>query len=126
HLRPSSFLLRPFPNLRVFHSDDDSLSAPSPQPLAPYAEIFRGRSYLLAELFHGPDDAAELQRLMELSKQTGLPLVAAGDIHYHSPARQPLFEVLTAPRLGTTVDRLAEHRFAHSQRHLRAVAQVPG
>ena len=61
---------------------------------------------------------------MEVSKQTGLPLVAAGDVHYHSPARQPLWEVLTATRLGTTVDRLAEHRFANAQRHLRPREEI--
>src|SRR5436190_1094168 len=105
------------PNLRVFHPDDSRL-------LAPYADIFPGRAYLLAELFYGPDDAAELNRLIVLSKQTGLPLVAAGDVHYHSPARQPLFEVLTATRLGTTVDRLAEHRFANAQRHLRTLDEI--
>ncbi|MCI0359668.1 MAG: hypothetical protein L0211_14420 [Planctomycetaceae bacterium] len=59
-----------------------------------------------------------------MSKQTGLPLVAAGDVHYHSPARQPLHEVLTATRLGTTVDRLAEHRFSNAQRHLRPIDQI--
>src|SRR5439155_22364894 len=92
--------------------------------LAPYADIFAGRAYLLAELFHGPDDAVELERLIELSRQSGLPLVAAGDVHYHSPARQPLFEVVTATRLGTTVDRLAEHRFANAQRHLRPIDEI--
>ncbi len=106
--------------LHLFNPSFDSLAA----SIAPYADIFPGRSYLLAELFHGPDDAAELDRLIELSKQSGLPLVAAGDVHYHSPARQPLFEVLTATRLGTTVDRLAEHRFANAQRHLRSLDEI--
>src|SRR5438876_8349793 len=46
--------------------------------LAPYADIFAGRAYLLAELFHGPDDAVELERLIELSRHSCLPLVAAG------------------------------------------------
>src|SRR5437762_7209630 len=86
--------------------------------------MFPERAYLRAELFHGPDDAAELGRLIELSRQSGLPLVAAGDVHYHSPARQPLFEVLTSTRLGTTIDRLAEHRFANAQRHLRPIDQI--
>jgi error-prone DNA polymerase len=90
----------------------------------PYSEIFPGRCYLLAELFRGPDDAAELERLISLSQQTGLPLVAAGDVHYHSPARQPLHEVLTATRLGTTVDRLFEHRFSNAQRHLRPIDEI--
>src|SRR5262245_43442864 len=42
--------------------------------LARYGKIFPGRAYLLAELFHGPDDPTELARLMELSRQSGLPL----------------------------------------------------
>jgi error-prone DNA polymerase len=89
-----------------------------------YKGIFPGRAYLLAELFLGPDDSAELDRLVALSKQSGLPLVAAGDVHYHSPERQPLWEVLTATRLGTTVDKLAEHRFANAQRHLRPLEEI--
>ena len=87
-------------------------------------EVFRKRLFLLAELFRGPDDAAELERLIALSKAARLPLVAAGDVHYHSPARQPLHEVLTATRLGTTVDRLDEHRFANAQRHLRPLDEI--
>jgi error-prone DNA polymerase len=112
------------PSLHVFDPDDRFSPAPSPQSLAPYADIFPGRSYLLTELFRGPNDAAELERLVALSQQAGLPLVAAGDVHYHTPARQPLFEVLTATRLGTTVDRLGEHRFANAQRHLRPIDEI--
>src|SRR4051812_24258109 len=102
-------------HLHVFFPEACSGTTSDLRSLSYYADIFPGRSYLLAELFHGPDDAAELERLIELSRQSGLPLVAAGDVHYHSPARQPLFEVLTATRLGTTVDRLAEHRFANAE-----------
>jgi len=45
-------------------------------------------------------------------------------VHYHTPARQPLWELLTATRLGTTIDRLAEHRFANAQRHLRPLEEI--
>src|SRR5262245_45341726 len=61
------------PPLRLFRPEDVLPLSPSPQPLAAYADIFPGRTYLLAELFHGPDDAAELERLIALSKQTSLP-----------------------------------------------------
>ncbi|HUE72422.1 MAG TPA: error-prone DNA polymerase [Pirellulaceae bacterium] len=93
-------------------------------PLRAYRDLFGDRGYLLAELFRGPDDASRLQELLTLSRKTGLPLAAAGDVHYHSPARQPLHEVLTATRLGTTVDRLAEQRFSNAQRHLQPVAEI--
>jgi error-prone DNA polymerase len=94
------------------------------QDVHPYRDIFGDRAYLLAELLRGPDDAELLESLIALSKQTRLPLVAAGDVHYHAPARQPLHEVLTATRLGTTVDRLAEQRFANAERHLRPLEEI--
>lgn len=90
----------------------------------PYRDIFQDRAYLFAELLRGPDDAAQLESLLKVSRQSRVPLVAAGDVHYHSPARQPLHEVLTATRLGTTVDRLAEHRFVNAQRHLRPIDEI--
>ena len=97
---------------------------PSPQPLSSYRDIFADRAYLLAELFRGPDDAQRLAELVTLSKKTKLPLVAAGDVHYHSPARQPLHEVLTAVRLGTTVAEIGADRFPNTQRHLRSIAEI--
>ncbi|MGI8978641.1 MAG: error-prone DNA polymerase [Pirellulaceae bacterium] len=98
--------------------------APSPQPLFPYRDIFADRAYLLAELFRGPDDAQRLSELVALSKKTKLPLVAAGDVHYHSPARQPLHEVLTAVRLGKTVAEIGGERFPNAQRHLRSIEEI--
>jgi error-prone DNA polymerase len=112
------------PTFRLFIPPSAESPASTLKPLAPYADIFPGRCYLLAELFRGPDDAAEMQRLLALSKQSGLPLLAAGDVHYHAPARQPLFEVLTATRLGTTVGRLEQNRFANAQRHLRTLDEI--
>ena len=58
---------------------------------------------LLAELHCGPDDEYRLEQLQQLSRSTHLPLVAAGDVYYHVPARQPLQHVLTAIRHGVTV-----------------------
>ncbi len=96
----------------------------SDQNVHAYRDIFGDRGYLLAELLRGPNDAGLLESLVALSKRSRLPLVAAGDVHYHSPARQPLHEVQTATRLGTTVDQLAEHRFANAQRHLRPIEEI--
>ena len=54
--------------------------------LAIFREIFGDRGYLVAEVAHGPDDTAMLARLEQLSRRTRLPLVAAGDVHYHARA----------------------------------------
>jgi len=90
-----------------------------PEPLSRYRDVFPDRCYLLAELHHGPDDRAELDRLIHLSRQSCIPLAAAGDVHYHVPERKTLHDVLTAVRHGTTVDKAREHLFANAQRCLK-------
>jgi error-prone DNA polymerase len=85
-----------------------------------YRELFADRIYLLAPLHYGPQDAELLQIWQTLSRQTQIPLVASGDVHYHVAERQLLQEVLTATRLGTTVAELREQRFFNAERHLRS------
>jgi error-prone DNA polymerase len=96
---------------------------PHHSPLA-YQEIFRDCCYLAAAVHHGPDDEADLQRFAELARQTGLPLVASNDVHYHTPARRPLHDVLTAIRHGTTVAELGTLRFPNGERYLKSPAQM--
>jgi error-prone DNA polymerase len=92
--------------------------------LTPYRDLFGDRAYLLAELFRGPDDARRLQQLKLLSQKSNLPLLAANDIRYHSPARMPLHDVLTAIRTGTTVASAGESLFPNAERHLRPVDEI--
>ena len=66
-------------------------------------ERFGDRAWIAAELLHGPNDHARLERLKALSRGSGLPLVAAGDVHMHVRSRRSLQDVLTAVRLGKPV-----------------------
>ncbi|HEX2199606.1 MAG TPA: PHP domain-containing protein, partial [Burkholderiales bacterium] len=54
------------------------------------AERFEGRAWLAAELHCGPNDRMKLEKLKQLSKLCGLPLVAAGDVHMHLRSRRRL------------------------------------
>lgn len=92
--------------------------------MAVYREIFGDRAYLLAERFLGVDDERRWGELRRRSRQARLPLVAAGGVRYHSPARLPLADVLAAIRHGTTVERLGARRFANAQRHLRGLDEI--
>ncbi|MAT68608.1 MAG: error-prone DNA polymerase [Planctomycetaceae bacterium] len=98
--------------------------AETQRALAAYREAFPGRCYLLGELHYGVDDADKLQRLAALSRQARVPLVAAGDVHYHAAARMPLQQVLTAIRHGTTVAGLGARLMANAERHLRTLEQI--
>ncbi|MDW8468786.1 MAG: error-prone DNA polymerase [Burkholderiales bacterium] len=84
------------------------------------AERFAGRAWIAAELHCGPDDRAALARLGELSRASGLPLVAAGDVHMHVRSRRRLQDALTAVRLGKPVAECGRALFPNGERHLRS------
>jgi error-prone DNA polymerase len=89
-----------------------------------YRQIFSGRCYLIAEFHRGPDDLRRLEWLQQLSRAAELPLVAAGDVYYHIPARQPLQHVLTAIRHGVTVAQAGGLLFPNAQRHLKSLDEL--
>lgn len=89
--------------------------------LAKYYEAFSDRCYLLAGLHRHGDDVDRLAAYAKLSQQTGLPLVAAGDVYYHIPERQPLHDVLTAIRHGVTIDEAdGQSLLTNGEHHLRS------
>ncbi len=103
--------------------------AQHPDALHAYRELFEDRAYLLAELYRGVDDAWRIEQLKIAARRSGLPLVAAGDVLYHGPARLPLHDVLTATRHQTTVaqagDLLLPNARATSADHPPALSGFP-
>src|SRR5207248_4266236 len=83
------------------------------------AERFAGRAWIAVELHCGPNDRAKLNGLRELGKQSGLPLVAAGDVHMHVRSRKPLHDVLSAIRLGKPVAQCGQALHPNAERSLR-------
>jgi error-prone DNA polymerase len=81
---------------------------------------FPGRAWIAVELHCGPDDRAQLDALRVLSRESGLPLAAAGDVHMHLRSRRPLQDALTAIRLGMSLERCGRALFPNAERHLRA------
>jgi error-prone DNA polymerase len=80
--------------------------------------------WLAAELLRAPDDDLWRNTLLQLSAQTGVPLVAAGDVHMHVRARKPLQDVLTAVRRGTPVSACGLALQPNAERHLRVRPQL--
>jgi error-prone DNA polymerase len=83
------------------------------------AGLFAGRAWIAAELLCGPDDRTRLAALRELGGQSGLPLVAAGDVHMHLRSRRALQDTLTAIRLRTPVQACGHALHPNAERHLR-------
>ncbi|MGI9517364.1 MAG: PHP domain-containing protein, partial [Pirellulaceae bacterium] len=94
-----------------------------PHSLPQYRELFGSRGYLMASLYQGIDDDWRIDQLQSLSKKTGLPLVAAGDVLYHHRARLPLHDCLTAIKHKTTVASATELLLPNAERHLQSIEQ---
>ncbi len=83
------------------------------------ATRFPGRAWIAVELTHGPGDREHLQRLRTLSTDTGLPLVAAGDVHMHVRSRRAVQDTLTAIRHSKPIAQCGQALFPNAERHLR-------
>ncbi|MFQ5509612.1 MAG: error-prone DNA polymerase [Leptospirillia bacterium] len=92
---------------------------PNPKAARWLAEIFPEQSWLAVELHNGPNDRARLESLRELGRASGLPLVAAGDVHMHRRARRALQDTLTAIRLRVPIHQAGTSLFPNGERHLR-------
>ena len=88
--------------------------------------IFGSRLWLALELLHRLDDDLWCHTLERSSQYTGVPLVAAGNVHMHVRSRKPLQDLMTAVRLAKPV---AECGFAlqpNAEAHLRARLRLAG
>jgi error-prone DNA polymerase len=117
-------LLVPCPAVATHAAGDDA------SPDGPLARLqqqarfvhdgFGRRAWLAAELLARGHDVPLLARLREVSRDAGLPLVAAGDVHYHLRSRRSLHDVLAATRLGRPVRELGFALAPNAEQHLRA------
>src|SRR6266851_1788546 len=88
------------------------------------AADFPGRAYLAAHHLYRGDDASRLARLAIVAEESGLPLLAMGDVLYHIPERRPLQDVLTCIREHCTITEAGFRLAAHAERHLKPAGEM--
>ncbi|MEP6971094.1 MAG: PHP domain-containing protein, partial [Betaproteobacteria bacterium] len=88
--------------------------------------LFEGRLWLALELLHGLDDDLWQHTLEQVSQHSGVPLVAAGNVHMHVRSRKPLQDVITAVRLGQSVADCGFDLQPNAEAHLRARLRLAG
>ena len=98
--------------------------APFAAALAALRRRHNGPLYLAAHMLYRGDDRSRLNRLAALAARHGTPLVATNDIHYHTPARRPLQDVLTAIRARVPVAQAGWRLAANAERHLKSAAEM--
>jgi error-prone DNA polymerase len=81
---------------------------------------FPQRAWLATQLLLRMDDALWLHKLGEVSRLTGVPLVATGGVRMHLRSRKPLLDVMTAVKLGQPVADCGLALAPNAERHLRS------
>jgi error-prone DNA polymerase len=87
--------------------------------LAQLAGLAPVRVWLGAAMLRQGDDARRLEYHARIADAAGVPLLAVNDALYASPACRPLHDVVTAIRLGTTVQAAGRRLLANAERHLK-------
>lgn len=83
------------------------------------AQAFPGRCWLVLSMLNQGRDAAHKSMLVAISKDTGVPLVAAGQVQMHARSRKPVHDTLTAIRLGKSVQDCGFSHKPNAEQHLR-------
>ena len=93
-----------------------------PPPLAflvRLKERFPGAVRVAVAADYGGDDRFRLRQAADLAAAAGLPLMAVNNVLYHTAARRPLQDVLTAIRLKKTVAECGFDLKRNAERHMK-------
>ncbi len=75
--------------------------------------------YIAAAYLYGDSDIARIERLDALAKANGLSILATNDVHYATPDKRPLQDVMTAIRHKTTVAQAGHLLHGNAERYLK-------
>jgi error-prone DNA polymerase len=85
---------------------------------------FPDRCWIAVELHRDAGDAQRLAALRRLADRSGLPMVAAGDVHMHVRERRLLQDTVTAIRHGCSLAEAGFKLFPNGERHLRSLDEL--
>ena len=85
---------------------------------------FPSALWIAAERLLDADDATRCEAICGIAEASGLPIVAAGDVHMHVRERRALQDTLTAIRLKTSVVQAGYALYPNGERHLRPLSTV--
>lgn len=80
--------------------------------------------YLAAHATYRGDDRRRIAEIHHVSEKISVPMVATGDVLYHSSVRRPLQDVVTCIREHTTISKAGFLLEANGERHLRSAADM--
>lgn len=90
-----------------------------------YDEIFGRGNFYLEMMDHDLADQKKVNRgVVELSKRTGIPIIATNDVHYGRPEEYSIQDVLMAIATGTTLNDPNRFKYNTDQMYLKSPAEM--
>ncbi len=93
--------------------------APRAQEARWLAAGFPGQVWIAVELLRDGADRERLAVLQRIGRESGLPLVASGDVHMHVRSRRRMQDALTAIRLNVPIAEAGWNLHPNGERYLR-------
>jgi error-prone DNA polymerase len=93
---------------------------PDPDLLEALMANYKGRLYGMVARHHEHADLPQERDMRIQGEQLGVPLVAANEVLYHSPARRPLQDILTCIRTSATLSKAGRRIRSNAEHGLRS------
>ncbi|KAA3624482.1 MAG: PHP domain-containing protein, partial [Proteobacteria bacterium] len=87
-------------------------------------EVFGDSAWMALEYHYDGLDRRRLEQHSEVIRKTSLPGVACGNVHMHCLRRRPVQDVLTAIRLGISVDQAGFSLHPNGEWHMKPVREL--
>jgi error-prone DNA polymerase len=89
-----------------------------------YREAFGDNLYIASSRMYNGDDAKQLYRITQISKQFSVPMVATNDVHYHHYSRRELQDVVTCVREKCTIHNAGFRLHPNAERYLKPIDEM--
>ncbi|MBT3192413.1 MAG: DNA polymerase III subunit alpha [Verrucomicrobia bacterium] len=90
------------------------------QAAGEYADIFGKENFFIEVMDHGiPEQRRANKHMLELSRKTGLPIVATNDVHYLKQEHAAAHEIMLCMQTGTVMSDPKRMRYSTDQFYLR-------
>jgi len=116
HAEGIKFIVVPPDELNTWFDFDDSFK----QDLKEYQAALGNNLYIAATRSYHGDDGKRFHRL----SQSGVPMVATNDVHYHDAARRQLQDIVTCVREKCTIHNAGFRLHANAERHLKPIEEM--
>jgi error-prone DNA polymerase len=92
--------------------------------LKEYTDAFGEHLYIASAKLYTGDDSKYLYRILQLSKEYNIPVVATNDVHYHELNRRKLQDVVTCIREKCTIYTAGFKLHPNAERYLKPAAEM--